>query len=178
MARQNRRDLFDPHEIGVYHCMQRTVRRAWLCGQDPLTGNSFEHRRAWIQKRMEKIAASYGLDILSYAIMANHIHIIVRNRPDVVATWSDEQVVRRWWKLFPWGVLLGPPILYRMAFDTVDKSQRSRRIPCAVYQNSQHIPGCERRGEARFLLFSAVSTSHRQGWVALMRRDTFKSEAH
>jgi REP element-mobilizing transposase RayT len=101
MARQNRRDLFDPHEVGVYHCMQRTVRRAWLCGQDPLTGKSFEHRRAWIQKRMEKIAASYGLDVLSYAIMANHIHVIVRNRPDVVATWNDEQVVRRWWNLFP-----------------------------------------------------------------------------
>lgn len=45
MARQNRRDIFDPNEVGVYHSVQRTVRRAWLCGLDPLSGKSFEHRR-------------------------------------------------------------------------------------------------------------------------------------
>ena len=33
--------------------------------------------------------------------MVNHIHVILRNRPDIVAGWSDEEVARRWWKLFP-----------------------------------------------------------------------------
>jgi REP element-mobilizing transposase RayT len=101
MARQNRRDLFDPQEVGIYHCIQRAVRRAWLCGQDPLTGRSFEHRRDWLQKRLANIAADYGLDVLAFAVMANHLHVVVRNRPDVVATWTDDEVVRRWWNLFP-----------------------------------------------------------------------------
>ncbi len=101
MARQNRRDLFDPTEVGIYHCVQRTVRRAWLCGDDPLTGKSYEHRRVWIQDRLQKISASFGLDCLVFAVMVNHLHVVLRNRPDIVATWSDDEVVRRWWQLFP-----------------------------------------------------------------------------
>jgi REP element-mobilizing transposase RayT len=101
MVRQNRRDIFDPNEVGAYHAVQRTVRRAWLCGADPVSGNSFEHRRTWIQNRLEELSASFGIDCLSFAVMVNHVHVILRNRPDVVATWSDEDVARRWWQLFP-----------------------------------------------------------------------------
>ncbi|MCY2980389.1 MAG: hypothetical protein NTU79_17120 [Planctomycetota bacterium] len=32
MPRQNRRDIFDPNEVGCFHAVQRTVRRAWLFG--------------------------------------------------------------------------------------------------------------------------------------------------
>jgi hypothetical protein len=33
--------------------------------------------------------------------MSNHLHLVLRTRPDVVAHWSDEEVARRWWRLFP-----------------------------------------------------------------------------
>jgi hypothetical protein len=36
MPRIRRRFLLDPAEIGVYHCINRCVRRAYLCGQDPV----------------------------------------------------------------------------------------------------------------------------------------------
>ena len=101
MARQNRRDIFDPNEVGAFHAVQRTVRRAWLCGTDPISGISFEHRRTWIQNRLQELAACFGIDCLSFAVMVNHVHVILRNRPDVVAGWSDEEVARRWWQLFP-----------------------------------------------------------------------------
>ena len=28
--------------------------------------------------------------------MSNPIHVVARNRPDVVAAWDDDQVARRW----------------------------------------------------------------------------------
>ena len=33
--------------------------------------------------------------------MANHMHILLRNRPDIVKTWSDAEVAERIWYLFP-----------------------------------------------------------------------------
>ena len=45
MPRIRRRFLLDPAEIGVYHCINRCVRRAYLCGQDPMSGKDFVHRR-------------------------------------------------------------------------------------------------------------------------------------
>jgi REP element-mobilizing transposase RayT len=66
-----------------------------------MSGRSFEHRRQWIQDRMELLAGVFGIDVLAFAVMSNHLHVVLRNRPDVVASWSDEDVARRWWRLFP-----------------------------------------------------------------------------
>jgi hypothetical protein len=40
---------------------------------------------------MEALASVFGIDVLTYAILSNHMHLILRNRPDVVAAWSDEE---------------------------------------------------------------------------------------
>ncbi len=34
-------------------------------------------------------------------MLDNHLHLLVRLDPDVAAAWSDEEVVRRWGRLFP-----------------------------------------------------------------------------
>jgi hypothetical protein len=33
--------------------------------------------------------------------MSNHLHVVLRNRPDVARQWSDDEVALRWRKLFP-----------------------------------------------------------------------------
>ncbi|WP_246112711.1 hypothetical protein [Allorhodopirellula solitaria] len=33
--------------------------------------------------------------------MSSHAHLVLRSRPDVVAAWSDDEVARRWLRLFP-----------------------------------------------------------------------------
>ncbi len=101
MPRINRSEICAPEEVQVFHLMNRCVRSSFLCGKDDSTGRDYSHRRKWIHARMQELAAIFGLDILGYAVMSNHLHIVVRTRPDVVREWSDEQAARRWWNLFP-----------------------------------------------------------------------------
>src|SRR5208282_5945106 len=108
MARRNRAEVVVADEVGVYYCVQRVVRRAFLCGVDRLSGNSYDHRRSWIRDRLESLAGLFGVEIAAFAVMSNHLHVILRNRPDVVAFWSDSQVARRWLTLFPGRVATKP----------------------------------------------------------------------
>ena len=101
MARTNRRDVLAEGEIQVVHCINRCVRRAYLCGQDPLTGTDYEHRRELIRQRIEFLAGIMGVEVLGYAVMNNHFHCVLRSRHDVVATWSDLEVAHKWWRLCP-----------------------------------------------------------------------------
>ena len=102
MARTPRGIVLNEEVGGVYHCINRCVRRAFLCGEDELSGKSFEHRREWIRRRLEFLAGEFAVDVLGYAVLSNHLHAVLRTRPDVVGGWSDEEVARRWWRLFPW----------------------------------------------------------------------------
>lgn len=96
-----RKDVFDPDTVGVYHCYSRCVQRAYLCGVDRLTGKDYSYRKDWIRDRLKELAAGFAVDILDYSVLDNHLHVVLRNRPDIVATWSDEEVVERWWYLCP-----------------------------------------------------------------------------
>lgn len=101
MGRPTRSEQFDASEICIVHAIQRCVRRAFLAGVDDKTGRDYSFRREWIRRRMEALASVFGIDVLTYAIMSNHIHLILRNRPDVVSKWSDQEVALRWLRVFP-----------------------------------------------------------------------------
>jgi hypothetical protein len=72
-----------------------------LSGVDSVSGKDFSYRKEWIRQRIEKLASVFGVDVLTYAILSNHLHVVLRNRPDVVETWSDRQVALRWLQIFP-----------------------------------------------------------------------------
>jgi hypothetical protein len=72
-----------------------------LCGREKRSGKDYSHRKQWIRDRLEELAGIFGLDVLGFSVMSNHLHVIVRTRPDVVKTWSDDEVAVRWWRLFP-----------------------------------------------------------------------------
>jgi hypothetical protein len=90
-----RKDIVDPEVVGVYHVWGRCVRDAWLCGDDPITGIDHSERRLWIRKLQEQLAALFAIEVEFHTEMSNHLHLIVRTRPDIVRTWSDTEVVRR-----------------------------------------------------------------------------------
>lgn len=85
---------------GTFHCVSRCVRRAFLCGEDRLTGRSFEHRRQWVEDRIHELAGIFGVAIWGYAVMSNHLHVVVQTLPEVAAKWSDEEVAERWMRLY------------------------------------------------------------------------------
>src|SRR5205085_1095518 len=101
MARVARAEVFDPREGSVLHCIQRCVRRCFLCGLDEHSGQDYEYRQTWVENRLRFLAQWFGIDVLAFAVLSNHFHIVLRNRPDVVDTWPDAEVARRWLMLSP-----------------------------------------------------------------------------
>lgn len=96
-----RANLVPPGSDGSYHCVQRCVRRAFLCGVDRYTGQSFEHRKAWVEERLHRLGECFAIAIHAYAIMSNHLHVVVQIDPTAASAWSDDEVAARWLGLFP-----------------------------------------------------------------------------
>jgi hypothetical protein len=97
----NRREVLSEGEIQVVHCVNWCVRRGFLCGIDELTGKNYEHRPQWIRNRLELLAGIFGVDVLGSSVISNRLHVILRSLPDVVKAWSEGEVARRSWSLFP-----------------------------------------------------------------------------
>jgi len=101
MPRVNRTEICATDEIQAFHLMNRCVRRTYLCGEDVNTGKDYSHRKEWIRSRLEELAGIFALDVMSFAVLSNHLHVVVRTRPDIVKSWSDDDVALHWWRLFP-----------------------------------------------------------------------------
>ena len=71
-ARNRQISLFDAQ---YYHCISRCVRRAFLCGEDKVTGQSFEHRRGWVEDKLLYLTEVFAIDICAYAVMSKHTHL-------------------------------------------------------------------------------------------------------
>jgi hypothetical protein len=52
-------------------------------------GTDYPYRKEWIRQRIEKLASVFRTDVLVYEIVFNHLHVVLRSRPDVVATWES-----------------------------------------------------------------------------------------
>ncbi|MFV2073835.1 MAG: transposase [Thermoanaerobaculales bacterium] len=91
-----RSQLVDLDVTSYYHCISRCVRKAFLCGE----GN--EHRKGWIEDRLEELAGIFAVSVCGFSVMDNHLHLVVRLEGlDRVDRWSDREVVERWGRLYP-----------------------------------------------------------------------------
>jgi len=62
-----RSQIVRPDEVGVYHCVARCVRRAFLCGMDPYSGHDYSHRKGWILDRLRELAGLFAIEDESFA---------------------------------------------------------------------------------------------------------------
>lgn len=95
-----RNTIISLDDTPYYHCVARCVRRAFLCGVDHYSGNSYEHRRQWLEDKLHATAAAFAIKLCAYAVMSNHYHVVLHVRADLANAWSDRDVVRRWHTLF------------------------------------------------------------------------------
>lgn len=101
MSRRNRSSLINPDEITIVHAVAKTARNLFLIGQDNLLETDNSHRKDWVFSIMEFQSTLMAVDVLDFAVMSNHIHFVLRSRPDVVKAWDDQEVARRWLTLCP-----------------------------------------------------------------------------
>ncbi|MCL6270760.1 transposase [Sansalvadorimonas sp. 2012CJ34-2] len=92
--------LIDLDSTPYYHCMARCVRRAFLCGEDYLTGKSYEHRKPWVVDRLKELASVFAIEVCAYAVMSNHYHAVLYVDRESCQKWSDKEVLHRWTRLF------------------------------------------------------------------------------
>jgi hypothetical protein len=104
MARP-RQTIISLEDTPYYHCCSRVVRKAFLCGVDNSTGENFEHRREWVDSRILELATIFAIDICAYAVMSNHLHVVLKVYADKAKCWSDKEVLIQWHKGFK-GTLL------------------------------------------------------------------------
>lgn len=91
-----RSQLVDLELTPYYHCISRCVRGAFLCGE------GYEHRKDWIENRLEELADLFAVSVAGFAVLDNHLHVLVRlEGKQRVAPWSDREIAERWGRLFP-----------------------------------------------------------------------------
>ena len=119
MPSRARKQIVAPKESGFYHCYSRCVRQNFLmesamadatevdCKSDR-DGEWVEvrgkngvrirtyHRKGWLAERLRVLAAVMAIDVLTYTVMGNHLHVVICNRPEVAAKWDDREVAKRW----------------------------------------------------------------------------------
>ena len=89
-----RAQLVDTSLARWYHCVSRCVRKAFLLGGDG-------DRKEWLENRLEELADVFAVAVGGFSVTDNHLHVLLRLDPDLAQAWSDEEVVRRWGRLFP-----------------------------------------------------------------------------
>jgi hypothetical protein len=87
--------LVDPAVTRWYHRVTRCVRQAFLLGE------GLSDRKLWIENRLRELAEIFSASVGGFSVLDSHLHVLVRLDAEVARGWSDEEVVRRWGRLFP-----------------------------------------------------------------------------
>ncbi|WP_226564688.1 transposase [Shewanella chilikensis] len=95
-----RRTQISLEDTTYYHCCSRVVRRAFLCGDDAYSGKNYDHRRGWVESLLFELEAVFAIDVAAFAIMSNHLHLVLHIDIETANRWTDREVLEQWHKLF------------------------------------------------------------------------------
>ena len=107
MPRCARRSQMNPRQVERHHCSSQCVRRSSFRDRT-VGGLDLDHRREWFHQRVEDLATFFAVQVCDRSVVDNQIHLILRNRPDLVAKMSDREVVERWLRFSSKSLELNP----------------------------------------------------------------------
>ena len=96
-----RKHTMNPLEVEMHHCWSRVVQGQFLMGIAPDTQVDRSYRQEVLMHLREYLASILFIEVGAAHTMSNHVHDIVRNRPDLVKRLSDEEVLWRDAKAWP-----------------------------------------------------------------------------
>lgn len=120
-----RKHLVCVADTPYYHVTARCVRRAFLCGVDRYSGQSYEHRRTWVEDRIRILSSLFSISVCAYAVMSNHYHLVVKLNPEESANWTSASVLKRWTTLFRGPLLIQRCVAGKALSDIESETVRS-----------------------------------------------------
>lgn len=117
-----------------YHCVSRCVRRAYLCGLDPVSGRNYEHRRSWVQNKLLELPNSFAIDVCAFAVMNNHTHSVLYVNHQKAQNWCAQEVLSRWHRLFK-GTILTQRFAKNVGRDMSEDELRMVKDTVEVYRS-------------------------------------------
>ena len=86
----NLRRFKSKHNAAIYHCISRTISGEKLFDDEA---------KETLRKQLHQVAEFSGVKVITYALMSNHFHILVK--VDVQKDVSDAELLRRYKVLYP-----------------------------------------------------------------------------
>jgi len=71
---------------GIYHCISRSVWQEFIFGAE---------EKEFFRKMMRKFEKYCGVEVLSYCLMSNHFHLLIKVPPKPLEIMSDEKFLER-----------------------------------------------------------------------------------
>ena len=124
-----RRSQVSLEDTSMYHCCSRVTRRAFLFGDDVLTGKNYDHRRDWVESQLLKLSGVFAIDIAAYAVMSNHLHIVLSVDIYESNRWTDKEVVEHWHQIF-----MGTEVTQKFAKGEVIESVEVNNLKYSIAQ--------------------------------------------
>ncbi|NIM51825.1 MAG: hypothetical protein GTO22_21705, partial [Gemmatimonadales bacterium] len=58
-------------------------------------------RKQWLEDRLRVLCEVFAVQVAGFAVLDNHLHLLLRLLPEQIDSWSDEEVLRRWFTIHP-----------------------------------------------------------------------------
>jgi len=144
----------------TYHCMTRTVN-----GERLFTGRDKEILR----KMIWQVADFCGVDVLTYCVMSNHFHVLVRVPID--QTISDRELLRRYRVLYPRATKYRPETANRVAKMLAEGGKEAEALRGRLLARMGDVSSFMKTLKQRF----SIWFNHTHGRFGTLWAERFKS---